>query len=53
LMLRWTWERRGRRVRKEKARTAPKDPEAPVAEDEKKLAEAIDNIFRFQDRERR
>ncbi len=53
LMLRWSWERRGRRVRKEKARTTTKVSDAPVPEDEKKLAEAIDNIFKFQDRERR
>lgn len=53
LMLRWSWERRGRRVRKEKTRAPSKDPETPLAEDQKKLAEAIDNIFRFQDRERR
>lgn len=53
LMLRWSWERRGRRVLKEKARAGSKaNPKPPATEDEKKLADAIDNIFRFQDRER-
>lgn len=42
-MLQWTWQRRGRRARKGK-------PES--SEDEEKLAEAIDNIFKFQDRDR-
>lgn len=41
--LQWSWQRRGRRVRKRK-----KD-----GDDEEKLAEAIDNIFKFQDRDRR
>ncbi len=49
IILRWTWERRGRRARKVKEKTAPKDPATP---EEKKLADAIDNIFRFQDKEK-
>jgi len=49
LILRSAWERRGRRARKAQNRTAPKEPES---QDEKKLADAIDNIFKFQDKEK-
>jgi membrane associated rhomboid family serine protease len=51
MALRWSWERRGRKARRARERAAgtPKEPATP---EEKKLAEAIDNIFRFQDREK-
>jgi membrane associated rhomboid family serine protease len=45
-MLQWDWNRRGRRVKKKRG-----DAESP--EDEEKLAEAIDNIFKLQDRDRK
>jgi len=49
LALRWAWERRGRRARKANMKEPVKDPATP---EEKKLADAIDNIFRFQDKEK-
>ena len=50
LTLRWSWQRRGRRVRREK--TKPTPPDAGGGGNQKKLADAIVNIFRFQDREK-
>ncbi len=47
--LRWTWERRGRHARKAQAKAAPKAPGTP---EEKKMADAINNIFQFQDKEK-
>ncbi len=51
MTLRWSWQRRGRRVKREKSKV---NPDAPAGTgDEKKLADAIDNIFKFQDKEKR
>jgi membrane associated rhomboid family serine protease len=51
LTLRWSWERRGRRARRKKRQAESAAPAGTG--DEKKLAEAIDHIFKFQDREKR
>jgi membrane associated rhomboid family serine protease len=45
-MLRWSWYKRGKGVRKSKPGTKPGD------EDEANLAKAIDNIFKFQGKDR-
>jgi len=49
-MLQWDWARRGRRAKRKKP-GGKRGAEEP--EDEEKLAEAIDNIFKLQDRDRK
>lgn len=46
LTLQWSWQRRGRSVRKPK-------PDKGVGPDEAKVKEAVDNIFKFQGKDRR
>ena len=48
MMLQRSWQRRGDKVRK--AKTKPRGPKDGA---ESKLAEAIDNIFKFQGKDRR
>lgn len=48
VLLQHTWQRRGRNVRKSKTKSAK-----PEDADESKLAQAIDNIFKFQGKDRR
>lgn len=48
-VMRWSWERRGRSARRKQA--SPPKPPAPGT-DEDKMAKAIDNIFKFQGKDR-
>jgi membrane associated rhomboid family serine protease len=51
MMLQRTWKRRGDKVLRSKGKS--KSGDAPKGEDETKLARAIDNIFKFQGKDRR